>query len=100
MKSYNKLVRDNIPDILTQKGIEFKVRVATEDEYKIELVKKLREELIEFEEDNSVEELADIIEVITALKNLTEYKEVEKVRMNKAEEKGIFFKRYIAEGEY
>ncbi len=100
MKAYNKLVRDKIPEILTKKNIKFTVRTALDDEYKIVLIQKLREELIEFEEDNSAEELADIIEVILALKKLPEYKMVEEIRIKKAEEKGAFDKKFIAEGEY
>jgi predicted house-cleaning noncanonical NTP pyrophosphatase (MazG superfamily) len=99
MEKYNKLVRDNIPDFLDKKGIPYEKRIASEEEYKIELIKKLEEEIEEFMEANEPEELADIIEVIEALKKLPEYENVEEVRKNKREEKGAFEQKIILKGE-
>ena len=99
MESYNKLVRDNIPDILDQKGIPYEKRVASEEEYKAELVKKLAEEIGEFSEAGALEELADILEVIEALSKLPEYQAVEELRIKKREERGGFEKRFILKGE-
>lgn len=56
-------------------------------------------ELNEFKNDLSVEELADIIEVIEAVKKLPEYQNVEEVRTKKLEEKGGFEKRLKVKGE-
>lgn len=39
MQPYNKLVRDKIPEMLDAKGISYEKRVASEEEYKIELIK-------------------------------------------------------------
>jgi len=99
MQKYNKLVRDKIPEILDKKGILYEKRIATDDEYKIELIKKLDEEVKEFLEANDIEELADIIEVIEALKRLSEYKDVEDIRMQKLENRGSFNKKIILKGE-
>ena len=99
MESYNKLVRDNIPDILDQKGILYEKRIATPEEYKTELIKKLEEEIKEFAEAGSPEELADVIEVVEALKRLPDYANVEELRKKKAEDKGTFDKRIILKGE-
>ena len=99
MEGYTKLVRDNIPEILTEKGIPYEQRVAEESEYKTELIKKLGEETQEFQEAGSVEELADIIEVVEALKSLPEYGNVEEIRQVKLKEKGGFTKRLIVKGE-
>lgn len=100
MTSYNKLVRDKIPEILDKKGVLYEKRVATPEEYKNELVKKLSEEVNEFlESDASSDELADVLEVISALKDLPEYSQVEEIRLKKLEEKGGFKDRIILKGE-
>ena len=99
MVSYNKLVRDKIPDILDEKGIPYEKRFATPEEYKDELVKKLVEEVGEFREAFSVEELADVLEVLDALKKLPEYANVEELQDKKREEKGGFEDRIILKGQ-
>lgn len=96
---YNKLVRDNIPDQLRAKNISIEERVADAEEYKLELIKKLSEELAEFLADASVEELADLQEVINALKKLPEYANLEQVRQAKLADKGGFDRRIILKGE-
>jgi predicted house-cleaning noncanonical NTP pyrophosphatase (MazG superfamily) len=99
MESYNKLVRDRIPEILDAKGIEYEKRIATPEEYKEELIKKLTEEVGEFSDALSTEELADVIEVIEALKGLPEYSDVGDVRMKKREERGGFEGKIILKGQ-
>jgi predicted house-cleaning noncanonical NTP pyrophosphatase (MazG superfamily) len=99
MESYNKLVRDKIPDILDKKGVSYEKRIASPEEYKVELIKKLEEEIKEFTEVPSTEELADVIEIIEALKKIPEYRNVEEVRKIKAEERGTFDERIILKGE-
>ena len=99
MEKYNKLVRDKIPEILDKKGVPFEKRIATPEEYKIELIKKLEEESKEFSEEGSPEELADVIEVIEALKKLPDYACVEELRKKKSEERGAFDMRIILKGE-
>ena len=99
MESYNKLVRDKIPEILDKKGVPYEKRIASDEEYKVELVKKLGEETEEFLKDNSPEELADVIEVIEALKKMTDYENVEEIRRKKLEERGGFDQKIILKGE-
>ena len=99
MESYNKLVRDNIPEILDAKGVSYEKRVADEEEYKVELLRKLNEEISEFSTDGDVEELADVLEVIEALKKLPEYENVEEIRLRKRQKRGGFDKRIILKGE-
>ena len=72
MKVYNKLVRDKIPDIIKAEGRTVKTRVLNDEEYRVELNKKLQEEVKEYLDDNNVEELADIVEVIYGILNLPE----------------------------
>jgi predicted house-cleaning noncanonical NTP pyrophosphatase (MazG superfamily) len=64
---YNKLVRDNIPEIIESNGKRAKFRVLDIAEYLSFLEKKLDEEVAEFHESKSIEELADIVEVVKAL---------------------------------
>lgn len=99
MTSYNKLVRDKIPEIIAAKGQSYKIHTATPEEYRVKLIEKLGEEVAEFTKEPSVEELADIMEVVQALAFLLESTpaEVEKLRAQKAEERGGFKKRIILE---
>jgi predicted house-cleaning noncanonical NTP pyrophosphatase (MazG superfamily) len=99
MESYNKLVRDNIPEILDKKGVSYEKRIASLDEYKTELIKKLGEEVAEFSEAGVPEELADVMEVVEALKTLAEYSAVESLRQEKREKRGGFDKRIILKGQ-
>ena len=99
MGTYDKLVRDKIPEILDAKDISYEQRIATPEEYKVELIKKLEEEIIEFSESGDPEELADILEVIEALRGLPEYGDVEDLKKKKFEERGGFKKRLILKGE-
>jgi predicted house-cleaning noncanonical NTP pyrophosphatase (MazG superfamily) len=97
--SYRKLVRDKIPEMLDEKGISYTQTIALAEEYKAELIAKLREEIDEFAQEGDIEELADVIEVVEALKKLPEYTDVETVRLNKLDKRGGFEKRLILEGE-
>ncbi len=69
-KEYNKLVRDRIPEIIRQSGIECETTVLSDAEYCQALRLKLIEEAGEVAEANGdelVAELADLYEVIDAL---------------------------------
>lgn len=95
MKTYNKLVRDRIIEIIEEDGRKANYRVLDEEEYREELNKKLQEEVKEYLEENCVEELADIVEVIYGiLKSMNvSLEEFEKVRLDKKEKRGGFDKR-------
>lgn len=62
-----KLVRDNIPQIMINKGDNPKTRVLNTKEYLAELDKKLQEEVAEYLENNDLAELGDVLEVIRAI---------------------------------
>lgn len=66
-KIYDKLVRDRIPEIIEASGKKPVTRVADDGEYKSYLRQKLVEEVEEYMDSGNPEELADIMEVITAL---------------------------------
>ncbi len=62
-----KLIRDKIPEIAMAKGETMLTHVASDAEYSALLKEKLFEEVIEFMDSESPEELADILEIIRAL---------------------------------
>jgi len=96
MPIYNKLVRDLIPNIIEQTGKTYDTCVLSDNEYIKALKQKLKEETneyIEAEDDQeAVEELADILELMKALANQhhSSLEEVEQVRKEKAEKRGGF----------
>ena len=80
-KTYNKLVRDNISNIIKNNGEKPITRILTNEEYKQELEKKLYEEyqeVLESSGEDRIEELADMLEVIKALAKL-ENKDLEDI---------------------
>ena len=65
---YNKLVRDKIPsEINTQPGRKCSYFIMNDEDYDKALDDKLTEELNEYKEDHSIEALADLMEVVTAI---------------------------------
>ncbi|MFA4975257.1 MAG: nucleoside triphosphate pyrophosphohydrolase [Candidatus Paceibacterota bacterium] len=98
-EGYHKLVRDKIPEHLDAKGISYEQTTATPEEYRKRLLEKLAEEVKEFLDARNSEELADILEVIEALKKLPKFKNVEEVKKKKLAEKGGFEKRVILKGK-
>ena len=92
MIQYDKLVRDRIPEIIRGHGRKFETKTISGDELITTLISKLHEELIEFEADQSLEELADILEVIYALLDNLGFSrdELESAREKKAESNGAF----------
>ena len=62
-----KLVRDKIPEIIEAGGATPLTRILETEEYLACLEAKLDEEVQEFHESKSAEELADILEVVYAL---------------------------------
>ena len=64
---HNKLVRDNIPDIIIASGTMIKTHKASNSEYLEHLYLKLIEELMEFRSNPCEEEIVDIYEVLQAL---------------------------------
>ena len=62
-----KLVRDKIPQIIRESGKKCKYHTADIQEFKQRLYDKMSEELREFIENPSIEEAADMYEVLRAL---------------------------------
>ena len=99
MRVYNKLVRDNIPEIIKNQGETPLISVLDDDSYNAELRKKLNEEVAEYLESEEIEELADIIEVIEALANHkgSTLEGLLEIKEKKAKKNGKFKKKLFLE---
>ncbi len=99
MKKYHKLVRDKIPEIIRAKGHKPIIRILDDKEYVEQLIEKLCESVDEFDEDRTVQELADILEVLTALMEALGLKQEDLriARTQKATVRGAFKKRIFLE---
>ena len=99
---YNKLVRDNIPKIIEEKNETPIIRILNDAEYKEALEKKLYEEykeVLDANESDRVEAIADMLEVIKSLASLAN-KSLDNVisLMNaKSEKRGSFKERIFLE---
>ncbi|OAK26735.1 phosphoribosyl-ATP pyrophosphohydrolase [Bacillus wiedmannii] len=99
MPTYNKLIRDKIPQIIKSNGKIPTTRILNEDEYIKELCKKTQEELTEYIEaktkPDKLEELSDLLELINALAKYegTTLQEINNIRKKKEEERGGFSDR-------
>lgn len=92
---YNKLVRDNIPDICLKNNETPVTRILDENEYISALKIKLQEEVNEFIESDDITELADILEVVDALAAVgnSSLDRVLEIKNKKADANGKFDKR-------
>lgn len=95
MKS--KIVRDRIPEMINQAGKKPVVEVVSNEMAISGLEEKLYEELEEYMADHSLEEMADLLEVmhgILYLKGIS-WDELEAIRVKKREERGGFEQRIL-----
>lgn len=88
---YNKAVRDKIPEIIKDSGRHYATKTLNDDEFLIQLEKKLDEEISEYQTSKSVEELADILEVVLRIAELRGA-DINKIRNNKISKCGKFEK--------
>ena len=94
-----KLVRDKIPEIIIADGKKPIIRILEQEEYLQELDRKLNEEICEYQADKSVEEMADVLEVLFAICQARGYSvdELMEVRNIKREKRGGFKKKLLLE---
>jgi predicted house-cleaning noncanonical NTP pyrophosphatase (MazG superfamily) len=95
--TYNKLVRDKIPQIIEQSGKSCICETLSDEQYIKMLNEKLLEEVKEYLENETVEELADIGEVmhaILAYKKVS-IEEFQKTRLEKLETRGGFMDKIL-----
>jgi len=103
MKSYNKLVRDNIPHIVMRDGGQPKTRKLSVPQYKEQLLRKIVEEAEEVSRAKGgavlIKEISDVEEVLDAIRIALKLdkKEIEHVRTQRKKERGGFAKRIFLE---
>ena len=95
IKTYNKLVRDHIPELIEASGALCNIEILSNEKYIEMLDVKLNEELAEYHKDQNIEELADLLEVIYAIAIARGYTldELEAIRLTKAIKRGGFDKK-------
>lgn len=98
-KSMNKLVRDKIPKIIENNNEIPEFKILSDDEYLIELNKKLLEECNEVltaeTKESRLEEMADLLEVMKALAKIDNYnlEDISNKAKEKAQKRGAFDKK-------
>ena len=97
MKTYDKLVRDLIPEIIETSGKTATIEVVNNEVAFDYLLKKLDEEVSEFKTDQNLEELADVMEVLFGLAHKLGYSDQDLLtkRQEKKQARGGFEKNII-----
>ena len=103
MQVYNKLIRDRIPEIIHEAGQIPVIKQLDQTEHVEQARLKLYEEIKEYEEthsdEESLEELADILELVYTLGKMhgASYEELNRIREAKREKRGGFDKGLFLE---
>lgn len=98
-KLYNKLVRDNIPEIMRAQGEEPETRILDEDEYKklvrLKLLEESGETRVAGTKEELTKELGDVLEVAEAIAAVegVSMDEVLALKAKRRAERGGFEKR-------
>ena len=94
---YNKLVRDNISEIITSTGKKCTTEILSREVYIRMLDEKLNEELAEYQQSKSLEELGDLLEVMGAVVKARGFTwdDLTRVRKEKRAKHGGFDKRIL-----
>ncbi len=100
---YKKLVRDKIPDIISNSGKTPEFRFLTDDEYfrclKLKLLEECSEVLRANEKFEMLEELSDVMEVVNSLTVSLGFSavELEDIRRKKFDSRGGFSQKIFLE---
>ena len=89
---HHKIVRDKIPEIIENNGQRAVCRIPEKEEIIRGLETKLTEELSEYLADHSLEEMADLLEVMHGIHfhRGVSWDELESIRLAKKEKRGGF----------
>jgi len=95
--TYNKLTRDNIPQLIEESGRKQTSRILNDEEYEEALINKVIEEIDEYRITNKEEEIADIYEVLDCLIELKKYEpmHIDYLQLIKREARGSYKKRIL-----
>jgi predicted house-cleaning noncanonical NTP pyrophosphatase (MazG superfamily) len=93
----HKLVRDEIPLVMAERGVPGTFRELGADEFVRALEDKLGEEVREYQVSHDLEELADLVEVVLALVEVqgSSVESFEQLRLMKRATLGGFTKRLL-----
>lgn len=102
MKEFDKLVRDNIPQIIEASGNHCDIEIVDDETAMGYLYKKLQEEVDELLQDKNLEEIADVVEVLFAIGKKYGYdeKDILEKRAQKKAKSGGFEKNIILKKTY
>ena len=94
MIQYNKAIRDKIPEIIRESGSKCNIKTLSEKEFLEKMEKKLDEEVAEYHQSKSVEEIADIMEVLERIAELrgASVEELIRIKNEKSQKRGKFEK--------
>lgn len=94
---YNKLIRDNIPEICRDDNKIAVTKTLNDNKYRKALRRKLLEETHEYLASEELSELADILEVVDALAKLqgSDFEGIIRLKNEKALKNGSFDKRLL-----
>ena len=102
LKVFNKLVRDNIPEIIESKGEKVIIETLSTEDYKTALLEKLIEEAQELKQNPSMEEVADVLEVLESICESFSFTEdeVQRVKAEKQKIRGGFKNKVFLKETY
>jgi predicted house-cleaning noncanonical NTP pyrophosphatase (MazG superfamily) len=96
-RSYNKLVRDRIPQLIEESGRNSTSRALKKEEYFDALIDKIVEEIEEFRNSGNEEEIADVYEALDCLVQFKEYEpmHIDYLKLIRREARGSFKDRIL-----
>jgi predicted house-cleaning noncanonical NTP pyrophosphatase (MazG superfamily) len=96
-RSYNKLVRDKIPQLIEESGRRYTSRILDEKEYFDALIDKVIEEIEEYRVSGLEEEIADVYEALDCLVEFKEYEpmHLDYLQLIRKEARGSFKERVL-----
>lgn len=98
-RTYNKLVRDRIPELIRESGRKYTSRILSDEEYLKALIDKVIEEMEDYRESGNEEELADVYEALDCLMKFKKYEplRMDYLKLMRRESRGSFMKRILLE---